>query len=561
MRGDYSPFWPAKCPTTIDIPTTNLSFNLQTTAARYPHTKAIIYGEKSISYKELLYQVEQLAAYLQVDCGVQKGDRVLLYTQNSAQYVIGYYAILRADAVVVPVNPMNKTGELKHYIEDSGATVVITTQDVFPNIAPLVGSGTLQKTVVGAYSDCLSGHDSGAAKPNDGEAGNSGRVTQWRDAIKTTSVAPPSQALASDLAVMVYTSGTTGAPKGCMHTHHSIMSGIVGSVCWHGLTHMGVLLATVPMFHVTGMQTNMNTPIYLGNTVVILQRWDPEAAVRLIEQHKVSEWTAIATMIIDILALKDVSADSLSSLRYLRGGGAPMPENVAKRLDELLGLKYIEGYGLSETVAAMIFNPPSHPKRQCAGIPMFNVDARIVDPETMDELPLGEVGEILLSGEQVFVGYWKRPDADAETFVTVDNAVFMRTGDLGYIDNDGYFFIVDRLKRMINASGFKVWPAEVENALYEHPAIGEACVIAAHDAHRGETVKAIIVLRPESKDKTTSDDIIQWAKNRLAAYKYPRQIEFRDSLPRSSTGKVLWRELQEQERVASTSLAGKVSLN
>ncbi|KHL07706.1 UNVERIFIED_CONTAM: long-chain fatty acid--CoA ligase, partial [Mumia flava] len=237
----------------------------------------------------------------------------------------------------------------------------------------------------------------------------------------------------------------------------------------------------------------------------------------------------------------------LSSLAYIGGGGAAMPQAVAERLLKDFNLAYQEGYGLSETIAPTHSNPADRAKQQCLGIPVFNTDARIVDPQTLKELPPGEVGEIIVSGPQVFLGYWGKPQATAEVFIEFEGKKFFRTGDLGRMDEDGYFFLTDRLKRMINASGFKVWPAEVESLLYKHPDVQEACIIGTRDAYRGESVKAVVVLKAHAKGKTTEDDIINWARDNMAAYKYPRVVEFVDALPKSGTGKVMWRTLQEQE--------------
>jgi len=250
-------------------------------------------------------------------------------------------------------------------------------------------------------------------------------------------------------------------------------------------------------------------------------------------------------MLVDFLSNPRLAQYDLSSLRVLGGGGAAMPEALARKLEEVIGLPYVEGYGLSETMAPTHINPPHRPKRQCGGIPIFNTDARIIDPETRAELGVGEVGEIIVHGPQVFKGYWRQEQATREAFIEHDGKNFFRTGDLGYYDDEGYFFITDRLKRMINASGYKVWPAEVEAMLYAHPGIQEACVIGAPDGYRGETVKAVIVPRqPDLK----AEDVIEWARSRMAAFKVPRLVQFVDQLPKTATGKILWRELQERER-------------
>jgi fatty-acyl-CoA synthase len=239
----------------------------------------------------------------------------------------------------------------------------------------------------------------------------------------------------------------------------------------------------------------------------------------------------------------------LSSIRKLSGGGAAMPAAVAQRLEDR-GITYYEGYGMTETMAATHLNPPGRAKRQCLGIPIYGVDSRIVDPFTLTELPAGETGEIVTHGPQVFSGYWNKPDASEQAFLEIEGKRFLRTGDLGRVDEDGYFFMVDRLKRMINASGFKVWPSEVESLMYQHPAVLEACVIGTSDTYRGETVKALVVPRSEWRGRIDEPTLIDWCRQNMAAYKVPRIIVFVDALPKSGSGKIQWRELQDRENAA-----------
>jgi fatty-acyl-CoA synthase len=290
--------------------------------------------------------------------------------------------------------------------------------------------------------------------------------------------------------------------------------------------------------------------VYLGATTVMLPRWDRELAARLIAHHQVTHWTCIPTMIIDLLGSPNVAEFDLSSLRYLSGGGAAMPQAVAERLQRDFGLTFAEGYGLTETAAPSHANPPERAKLQCLGMPIFGTDSRIVDPVTLRELADGETGEIVTRGPMVFKGYWGHPEATEAAFIELDGERFFRTGDLGRRDDEGYFFITDRLKRMINASGFKVWPSEVELLLFKCPAVQEACVIAAHDDYRGETVKAVVVLTASARGRTREQDIIDWAREHMAAYKVPRIVSFVDSLPKSGSGKVMWRLLQDQERTS-----------
>jgi fatty-acyl-CoA synthase len=278
-----------------------------------------------------------------------------------------------------------------------------------------------------------------------------------------------------------------------------------------------------------------------------MPRWDRELAGRLISAWKVTHWSNIPTMVIDLLASPRFDQYDLSSLVFIGGGGAAMPQAVAQRLFDQFGLRYAEGYGLTETAAPSHNNPADHPKQQCLGIPFLSTDARVVDPDTLQEMPQGEAGEIIIRGPSVFAGYWKRPDATSAAFIDFHGTKYFRSGDLGRVDEDGYFFITDRLKRMINASGFKVWPAEVEALMFRHPAIAEACVIAMRDAYRGESVKAVVVLRETARGQTSEQDIVAWCHDNMAVYKAPRVVQFVDALPKSGSGKVMWRLLQEKE--------------
>jgi len=532
--------WPPGQPRTLELPRETVYANLAATAARHPERAAIDYYGRRIAYRDLKREVDALAGFLQQRCGVKRGDRVLLYLQNSPQFVIAYYAVLRADAVVVPVNPMNLADELSHYVDDSQAGVAIAGQDVLPRIRPL----GVAHILVASYADYLPEETD---LPLPGFLKGSQHSSAWMDAIKAGLAPAPHAAGPDDLAVMPYTSGTTGKPKGCMHTHSSVQATTVPYLNWRGVQDAAVVLCALPMFHVTGMQAGMNSPVHLGATIVILSRWDRDCAALQIERARVTNWSAITTMMVDFLSNPRLSSYDLSSLRVLGGGGAAMPEALARKLEEVIGLPFVEGYGLSETMAPSHINPPQRPKRQCAGIPFFNTDARVIDPETFVELTSNQVGEIIVHGPQVFRGYWNQPEATAEAFLVHDGKRFFRTGDLGYYDEEGYFFITDRLKRMLNCAGFKVWPAEVEAMLYAHPAIQEACVIGARDPYRGETVKAVVVPKKEYRGKVDSQAIIEWARGKMAAFKVPRIVEFVDELPRTATGKILWRKLQEEE--------------
>ena len=560
MPAHYA-FWPKRLPYQLTAPQTSLWMNLHISALRYPQKVALVFMGRTWTYSQLQLEAEKIASALR-KMGVQKGDRVVLDMQNCPQLVITHFAILRMDAVVVPVNPMNRTEELKHYILDPDTKVAVTTADLAPELA--AASNALEKTqrlqhlLVTQFTDVFDAAHIGPEElPETWSAWlktvhalpllEDGQVHAWTSALQGEVALGPVTAQSEDLAVLPYTSGTTGLPKGCMHTHGTIMHNAMSSGLWANGSPENKCLCVVPMFHITGMVSVMHATIFMGATLILMPRWDRDLAGRLISKWKVTHWTNIPTMVIDLLGSANMAQFDLSSLQNIGGGGAAMPEAVAQRLLDQFGLRYIEGYGLTETAAPSHTNPPDAPKKQCLGIPFMSVDSRVVDPETLKELPQGESGEIVMSGPQIFKGYWKRPEATANAFFERDGKSFFRSGDMGRIDEEGYFFMTDRLKRMINASGFKVWPAEVEALMFKHPAIQEACIISTKDAYRGESVKAVVVLRSTHKGQVSEQDIIDWCRDTMAVYKVPRVVEFIEVLPKSGSGKVMWRALQEAE--------------
>ncbi len=380
-KSHYTP-WPPGLPRHLTLPDTHLFYNLEVSARRYPDKPILVYYDTRITFAELTREAERIAGYLQRDCGVRRGDRVLLYMQNSPQWIIAYYAILRADAVVVPVNPMNRTGELRHYVADSGARVAIAAQELLPQMQPLVhepgpDASGLCRIVVATYGDWLR-TPTDLAVPDVVSAPRAAirgeGAVSWADAVAADRTPGPMMAGPDDLCVLPYTSGTTGHPKGCMHTHRSVMRTAVGSVQWFGYTQDSVMLAALPYFHVTGMSSAMNGPVFAASTIVVLTRWDRDVALACIERHRVTDWQAITTMVIDFLANPKLVTADLSSLRGVRGGGAAMPAALHAKLKEVTGLDYVEGYGLSETIrsSSAWASPPrmsmhaSSTRRRCA---------------------------------------------------------------------------------------------------------------------------------------------------------------------------------------------------
>lgn len=541
------PYWPAAVSRTLDIPDQTIDTTLEITAEQHADTVAILYQGRRLSYRDLWSKVLALAGFLQTQTGVNLGDRVLLCMQNSPQCVISYYAIMRAGGVVVPVNPMNKHGELEYLVEDTGARVMLAGLEVAGNAAALLEQGGLHHIIGASYAQ-MADPDYDIPLPDPlpalREADFKGAGKHgFANAISLNRVPRNRETTPDDLAVIPYSSGTTGQPKGCVHTHRTVMVPVAGGCQWHPENNDKVTLATLPYFHVTGMQNAMNQPIFVGGTIVILTRWNCVHAAKLIERYKVNRWTSISTMVIDMLNTPETEAFDLKSLTIIGGGGAAMPAAIAQKLKERIGLSYIEGYGLSETMAATHINPHDAPHDQCLGVPLFDVDARIVDLGGTTEVGIDELGEIVTNAPQVFKGYWNNLEATKDAFVEIDGKPFFRTGDIAYRDGDGYFYMVDRVKRMINVSGYKVWPAEVEALMLHNSGIAQACVVGGSDARKGEIVKAYVIAKAGTKLAPTEQDIIDWCRTEMAAYKCPSEIVFVEVLPMSASGKVLWKDL------------------
>jgi len=534
----------------VTIPQTSVFYNLAVSASRFPEKTAIQFYGTAYRYADLLHDVERMAGYLQHVCGVERGDRVVVFSQNCPQFIAAFYAILRADAVLVPANAMLLLDEMEHIVRDSGAVAAFVAEELVDQIAPLIGKTSLRHIVVHSYGDALGDEQGDLVIPDWVRQRSSNAMLfaggeRWASALAQDHLPQPHRAGPDDLCMLPYTSGTTGKPKACVHTHRTVMTSFVGSSVWRNMTAESVFLAVAPLFHLLGLQTNVNSAIYTGGTIVLMPRWERETAAELIERHGVTFWAALPAMLVDFFAQPGIERRNLSSLSMITGGGAAMPQQLSARLKNDYELDYIEGYGLTETASFLCTNPVRAPRRGCLGVPTFGVDMRLIDPDNLQPVEPGEVGEIVVHGAQVMLGYWNNPKANAESFLVIDGKRFFRTGDLASQDADGYLFMRDRLKRMINASGYKVWPAEIESILHAHPDIHEACVIAAPDRQRGETVKALVALKAGALQ--SEETLLAWCKDHMATYKAPRLIEIVASLPKSATGKIAWRELQEAE--------------
>lgn len=554
------PFWPKALPTEMHVPRTRLWENLEIAARRYPDKPAYrVYGQVT-SFTALWRDAQRLTGWLQQRCGVKRGDRVLLSGQSSAQFVTAYQAILRAGAVVVPVNSMYLTEEFAHLAEDSGARVMIIAQELWPRVEPLLGHG-VDHAIVFSYAQPGDALDADA--PDWFRAAPStivdARVARLAEAVAAELIPAAPEGGPDDLCLIAYTSGTTARPKGCTQTHRSLMTAALTPAIWRNDTSDVVFLGASPMFHMQGLQAVINTTMALGASVVLLPRWDAKRAAELISTFRINRFGASPPMLVDLLAVPGLKADALDSVGVITGGGSALAESVNKRLADELDITYLEGYGMTETCSMVMCNPPRRPKRQCLGIPTFGVAALVVDAITLESMPEGattESGELWIAADQVSPhGYWNNDAANRESFVERDGQRWLRTGDLVTRDADGYYFLVDRLKRMINAAGYKVWPSEVESLLHRHPAVHEACVIATLDPRRGEQVTTVVVVRAGMS--LTAEALIDWARGQMATYKCPRAVEFIDRLPRAGTGKIDWRGLQDSIRARDAAVAKK----
>lgn len=544
-------FWPKDLPRELVYPQTGFDGFLTKAAREFPERCLIDFYGWRIDYAEGDRLVGRIAAYLQGACGLARGERVALYMQNCPQYILAFQAILRAGGVVVPVNPMSVAAELDYLLRDSGAIAAFVAGELLEQ----AGHSLLQlrRTIVVCYADCAPAERDGAspetlfAPPVRNIPAN---ATRWADMVATDRTFSPVDMRASDMSAIVYSSGTTGAPKGCVHTHGSMTATAISAGLWEGLGAGDCALSVAPLFHVTGAQFGMNRCICAGATIALLQRWDVRIAARAVERCGITHWNGVPLLVAELLSDPEASRRNLASIRMFSGGGAAMPAAVAQEVKDRFGLDFVEGYGLTETMAPTHFNPPDRARKQCLGIPAFDVDAIVVDPDTLRILPAGEVGEILVRAPGLFSGYWNNEEATRAAFVEIEGLRWFRTGDLGRTDEDGYFFFADRLKRMINAGGYKVWPAEVENMMFAHPVIRECCVIATPDARRGEMVKAVVALRDGCQPSDdVAREIMDWCRRKMAAYKVPREISFVGALPRGGTGKIDWRRMQEAEFV------------
>ena len=549
-------------PHTIDYPKIPLHRTLEDSAAKYPNQTAIklvlrymgpLTMGATLTYRQLMDQVNRFAAAMAA-LGVKKGDRVALMLPNLPQFVISFYGALKLGAIVVNTNPTYTAREIEHQFSDAGAETVVLLSAFYGKLKEAQPNTQIKRVIIADVPDYVPAPFNSMVKRKLHEDGlmvdvpEGNGVYAFRKLLDAHPEAPPQVAVShEDTAFFQYTGGTTGVPKAAMLSHFNLVANTVQVRRWMVTLEEGKerVMGAIPFFHVYGMTVAMSLAMYLGAELIVVPNPRPiDGVMKAIDKERATVFPGVPTMYIGIINHPDVGKYDLKSVKACISGAAPLPMDVQTRFGEITGGRLVEGYGLTEAAPVSHCNPIyGQRKAGSIGLPFPDVEAKIMDYDKFVEKPQGEEGELWLRGPQVMQGYWGRPDETAKT-ITEDG--WLRTGDIARMDSDGYFYIVDRLKDIIIASGFNVVPREVEEVLFEHPKVQEAVVAGVPDAYRGETVKAYVVLR--SGEAATADELIAFCAERLAPYKVPKQVEFRSELPKTQVGKFLRRVLVEEER-------------
>lgn len=544
--------YPPEVPKTLDYPSMPVQEYLTHAYEEFPDKTAIHFMGKDVAYKELYESSMKFANYLQ-GLGIEKGDRVSVMLPNCPQAVISFYGVLYAGGVVVMTNPLYTEREIAYQMNDSGAKAIVSLDILFPRISKVVKDTKLENVIITGIKDYLP-FPKNKLYPiiQKRQTGLSVKVEHrgvnhlFTEILKTASqeVRKTDFDFNEDLALLQYTGGTTGSPKGVMLTHKNLISNATMCDAWLYKCKKGeeTVLGIIPLFHVYGMTTVLILSVMQGNRMVLLPKFDAETALKTINKQKPTLFPGAPTLYIGLMNHPDIGKYDLSSIEACLSGSAPLPVDVQEKFEKITGGKLVEGYGLTET------SPVTHSnliwgerEKGSIGFPYPDTDCKIFLPGTTEEVPAGEIGEIAISGPQVMKGYWNRPDDTAATIVNG----WLLTGDLGYMDKEGHFFIVDRKKDMIIAGGFNIYPREIEEVLYEHEAVQECVVAGIPDPYRGETVKAYIVLKEGYT--VSEEEFNKYCREHLAAFKVPRVYEFRKELPKTAVGKILRRSLVDEE--------------
>lgn len=523
--------YPDSIATRITIPEKSLPQILQETTENYPQHNALSFYGRKVTYVQLYNQVNQFASALQTK-GISKGDRVALMLPNCPQFVISYYGVLTAGAIVTQVNPMSVERELEYILKDSGTETIVVLDALYPKVKNIQQATSLKNIIVVSL------------QPTSDEFGEDITFEAFLSE-SSGQLRPVPIDTANDVAVLQYTGGTTGRSKGAMLTHQNILANVIQSYEFFKFDiEIGKerFLTVIPLFHVFGMTSCMNFSIYTASESIMLPRFELEEVLNTIKNEQPTVFPGVPTMYVAITNHPHAEDYGINSIEVCNSGSAPMPVELLREFERKTGSKILEGYGLSETSPTTHCNPMfADRKAGSVGIGMPSTEYKIVDLASgTDEVPADELGEVVIKGPQVMKGYWNMPEETANAL----RDGWLYTGDIGRVDEEGYLYIVDRKKDLIIASGFNIYPRDIEEVLYEHPSVQEAVVIGIPDKYRGEGVKAVLVLK--AGKETTETEIKEYCKQNMAAYKVPNIIEFREQLPKTSVGKILRRALREE---------------
>ena len=545
--------WPEGVPRSIEYPEASLSDLLKTKAEKYPSKTAIVYFDKPMTYRELDSASDRFATALS-DLGVKKGDKIALFLANMPQFVIAYYGVLKIGAIETAISPLYKEREVEHQLSDSEAETIVVLDVLYPIVQKVMDKTKLKRVIVASLKDympkTLAFLGSLMKKIPSYKVELGPNTFLFQDLLNKYPPNPPKVEIdpKEDLAALQYTGGTTGTAKGAMLTHMNLVSNAVACAAWlRGTEGEETFLTVLPLFHIYGMTTGMNAPIYLAGKMVMLPQFNVLGTLKAIQKHKATVFCGAPTMYALLLAHPGLSRYDLKSVRFCISGSAPLPPDVQKKWMEMTGGVLVEGYGLTESSPVTHCNPLDRSMKTVKvgsiGLPWPDTDAKIMDMETGEkEMELGETGELVVKGPQVMKGYWKMSEESA----AVLRDGWLYTGDIGKMDEDGYFYITDRKKDLIKYKGYSVYPREIEDVLYEHPAVKLCAVVGKPDPVAGEIPKAFVVLKDGAT--ATEEEIKKFVNEKVAPYKAIRELEFRRELPMTLVGKVLRRVLQEEEK-------------
>lgn len=550
MEKPWEKHYTKTVPGTLQYPRMVIDEMLRNASHNYPKSPALIFGGNRITYQELDHLVDRFTSAL-FKLGIRKGDRIALLLPNCPQMVIAYYSIFRLGAIAVPANPMYQEREIAYQIENAGAETLITLDLLYPRISAVKDQTSLKSVVITSIKEYLPplkkmlypllqvrGDHRVRLEKGTG-------IFNFKDLMAGGSSDPPSVAISpEDTAILQYSGGTTGISKGAVLTHNNIISNTVQICAWYYIIRKGeeVILSILPLFHTYGIAVCMNLSISTGSCMVLVPRFVPKDILKDIQNYRVTFFPGIPGIYAALNIYKDIKKWDLSSVNYCVSGSAPLPITVMEEFEKLTGGVILEGYGLTEASPATHSNP-IHRERKAGsiGLPLADTDCKIVDIEDGErEVPLGESGELCIKGPQIMKGYWNMP---SETDLTLRDG-WLYTGDIARIDEDGYFYIIDRKKDMIISEGFNIYPNEIDEVVLQHPKILDAAAVGVPDKLRGERIVLYVVLK--EGEVARQDEILGFCREHLAKYKVPKKVEFREELPKTPVGKVLRRVLREE---------------